>query len=109
LEGHKFVRQASIGPFIADFVSRDRKLIVEVDGETHSTEDELARDARRTAYLRREGYRIIRFWNSDVIEAMDGVIVKILAALSNDNTSSPACGGGRGPMLPKAHGGGEGH
>ena len=79
--GFKFVRQAPIGPYIADFVCRDRKLIVELDGWTHSTPEELAHDARRTSLLNGEGYRIIRFGNDAAMQGMDGLLTLILDEL----------------------------
>jgi very-short-patch-repair endonuclease len=80
LGGFKFVRQESIGPYIGDFVCRDRKVIVEVDGSQHA---ESARDQVRDAYLVSEGYRVMRFWNSDVLRNTDGVLETILSALSS--------------------------
>jgi very-short-patch-repair endonuclease len=56
LAGFKFVRQAPIGPFFADFACREAKLVVEVDGATHSTDEELRRDRRREEFLRAQGY-----------------------------------------------------
>jgi len=79
LGGFKFVRQEAIGPFIADFVCRDRKLIVEVDGGQHA---DSAKDAARSAYLERENYRVVRFWNNDVLTNRDGVLLTILEALN---------------------------
>jgi very-short-patch-repair endonuclease len=61
LENHKFVRQFPSGPFIADFACREKKLVIEVDGETHSTPEELAYDKKRTAFLVEQGYAVIRF------------------------------------------------
>ena len=78
LGGHKFVRQEAIGPCIADFVCRAKNLIIEVDGGQHS---ENARDAERDAYLVREGYRVLRFWNNDVLTNREGVLLTILEAL----------------------------
>jgi very-short-patch-repair endonuclease len=75
------IRQESIGPFYADFVCREEKLIVEVDGATHSTPEEIARDARRESFLRDFGHRILRVTNDDVINNLDGVCETILAAL----------------------------
>lgn len=66
----KFTRQLVIGPYIADFAARDAKLVVEVDGDTHTDQ---AREERRTAWLHLKGYRVIRFSNADVINDMDGV------------------------------------
>jgi very-short-patch-repair endonuclease len=79
--GFKFVRQAPIGPFFADFACRERSLVVEVDGATHSTDHELRRDARREEFLRAHGLRVARVINDDVYRNLDGVIDTILAAL----------------------------
>src|ERR1700742_5196998 len=78
LSGFKFVRQEAIGPFIVDFVCRDKNLIVEVDGGQHS---ESASDKRRDSYLSAERYRVVRFWNNDVLTNRDGVLLTILGAL----------------------------
>jgi very-short-patch-repair endonuclease len=82
LGGYKFVRQEHIGPYYADFACREACLIIEIDGATHSTEDEIAYDKRRENFLRAEGYRIIRFTNADVYEQAEGVFDAILAALA---------------------------
>ena len=79
LSGFKFVRQEAIGPFIVDFVCREKNVIIEVDGGQHS---ENAGDVRRDAYLAGEGYRVLRFWNNDVLANREGVLLTILDALS---------------------------
>jgi very-short-patch-repair endonuclease len=81
LESFKFSRQVPIGPFIADFVCRDQRLIVEVDGATHSTDEELDYDNRRTGFLKSEGYVVIRFENDEILNGMDEVLTLILQAL----------------------------
>jgi len=73
--GVRFNRQFPVGPFICDFVSRTAKLIVEVDGGQHAID--VATDAARTAYLQSQGYRVIRFWNNDVLERTEGVVGEI--------------------------------
>jgi very-short-patch-repair endonuclease len=78
LGGFKFVRQETIGPYIADFACRDRKLIVELDGGQHSENN---RDRMRDAFLAAEGYKVLRYWNNDVMTNRDGVLAVILAAL----------------------------
>jgi very-short-patch-repair endonuclease len=78
LGGHKFVRQEAIGPFVVDFVCREKNLIIEVDGGQHS---ESKADIRRDAYLAQEGYRVLRFWNNDVLTNREGVLLTILDAL----------------------------
>jgi very-short-patch-repair endonuclease len=86
LGGYKFVRQEPIGPYYADFVCREARLVIEIDGATHSTEDELAYDEAREDFLRTRGYRIIRFTNGDVYEQADCVFDAISAALAEGGT-----------------------
>ncbi|MGO8737721.1 endonuclease domain-containing protein [Rhodoblastus sp.] len=84
LAGLKFVRQENIGPYFVDFICREKRLIVEVDGATHSTPEERARDARRDSFLRAERYRVLRVTNDDVFHNLEGVCETILAALENE-------------------------
>ena len=81
LSGFKFVRQEPIGPFFADFACRERKLVIEVDGATHSTDAELAKDAARQAFLERAGYRVLRFGNREIYDSLEFVLEAILMAL----------------------------
>ncbi len=81
LGGHRFVHQHPIGPYVADFACRRHKLVIELDGETHSSPDERRHDARRTAFLEREGWTVIRFWNSEVHTNLQGVLETILHRL----------------------------
>jgi very-short-patch-repair endonuclease len=81
LGGHKFVRQEPIGPYTADFLCRERKLVVEVDGATHSEPDEIAHDVRRSRYLLTQGYNVLRVQNADVFTIRDDVLDMILLAL----------------------------
>jgi very-short-patch-repair endonuclease len=78
LDGFKFVRQEAIGPYIVDFVCREKNLIIEVDGGQHADNP---RDVVRDAYLAAEGYSVLRFWNNDVLANRDGVLLTILDAL----------------------------
>jgi very-short-patch-repair endonuclease len=82
LEGARFRRQHPIGPYIADFACASAKLVVEVDGATHSTAEELAYDSRRTTYLNSEGWSVVRVTNSDIYENIDGVWRTIAAQLA---------------------------
>jgi very-short-patch-repair endonuclease len=70
LESAKFVRQEQIGPHIADFACRDARIAIELDGGQHSE----ATDAPRTRVVEAFGYRIIRFWNNDVLDNSEGVL-----------------------------------
>ncbi|MGC2787188.1 MAG: DUF559 domain-containing protein [Roseiarcus sp.] len=86
LSGFKFVRQEPIGPYFADFVCREEKLVVEIDGATHSTDDEHRRDGAREQVLRDRGYRVARFHNDEVYRNIEGVLDTILATLERRQT-----------------------
>jgi very-short-patch-repair endonuclease len=75
--GFRFRRQVAIDGFIADFASFDARIIVEVDGATHSTDEELARDAARTVALAAQGFALLRFTNDEVFHNLDGVVETI--------------------------------
>ena len=93
--GCKFRQQVPIDHFIVDFACLSRRLIVEVDGGTHSTDREVAGDARRERYLKDQGFRILRVWNADVRENMEGVMDTIVAVLDTPTPDpSPQGGGG---------------
>jgi very-short-patch-repair endonuclease len=79
LGGFKFSRQMDVGPFICDFLCRERGLVVELDGGQHA--DRAAEDERRTAFLNGEGLTVLRFWNNDVFDNVDGVLQAILLKL----------------------------
>ena len=72
LNGVKFRRQHAIGSFIVDFVSIKQKLVIELDGSQHLEQDDYA--VERTKYLNAQGYKVIRFWNNQVENELDGVI-----------------------------------
>jgi very-short-patch-repair endonuclease len=78
LQGHKFKRQVPIDSFIVDFACLRERLIVEADGGQHGGADDAARDA----HLRRQGFRVLRFWNNDIFANEEGVIESIAFALS---------------------------
>src|SRR5215203_1821598 len=81
LDGVKFLRQVSIGPFYVDFCCRDAKLVIEIDGVTHETPKELAGDAHRTAWLEAQGFRVIRFRNEELMGDLDAVLERIQLSL----------------------------
>jgi very-short-patch-repair endonuclease len=87
----RFRRQVPVGPYFADFLSFSGKLIVEVDGGQHALQVE--HDAARTRFFKGQGYRVLRFWNNDVLENTPGVLETIAAAI---------------PPLPLGEGRGEG-
>lgn len=86
-DGFHFRRQCPIGPYIADFLCYAAKLIIEVDGGQHGMEDGFERDRRRTAWLETNGYRVIRFWNNDVLGNIEGVVEVIEMALAKESLS----------------------
>jgi very-short-patch-repair endonuclease len=83
----KFRRQQPIGPFIADFVCQSARLIVEADGGQHVHGES---DNRRTAFLEGKGYRVLRFWNNDILENLDGVAQVIAAPLATPHPAQPS-------------------
>ena len=99
--GFKFKRQEPLGLYVVDFVCYEAKLIVELDGGQHANQQEA--DAERTRWLESRGFRVVRFWNNDVLANIAGVmheIKKMLNSSPNDQerfgTPSPSTGEGRG-------------
>jgi very-short-patch-repair endonuclease len=99
--GSHFRRQATIGPYFADFACHAARLVIEIDGGQHNEAAGLARDAKRTAELESRGYRVLRFWNNEVLGNVEGVMVTIAAAVRDVDPPPPtpprhASHGGRG-------------
>ncbi len=82
--GFKFRRQVPMGPYVADFLCFERKLIVECDGSQHA---ESPQDAARDAWFAARGFRTLRFWNHDVLRHREVVADTLFAALSSDPTA----------------------
>jgi very-short-patch-repair endonuclease len=78
-QGLGFRRQTPIGPYIVDFVSHKNRLVIEIDGGQHSWSKQ---DRQRDQWLNSKGYRVLRFWNSDVLKNRDGVLEQIAGAVS---------------------------
>jgi very-short-patch-repair endonuclease len=94
--GLKFKRQKPIGPYIADFICESHRLAIEVDGGQHNEHE--AYDKRRTAYLQGKGYRVLRFWNTDVLKNADAVLGAIRLAVGEaalSPTPLPQAGEGK--------------
>lgn len=89
--GVRFNRQFPIAPFICDFVSRSAKLVIEVDGGQHAIGAD--KDGARTAYLKAQGYRVIRFWNNEVLESIDWVVAEIERVLATCPPPTPPVNG----------------
>jgi very-short-patch-repair endonuclease len=79
--GVNFRRQHAIGPYIPDFCSPKAKLIIELDGSQHLEQEEY--DQERTKYLETQGFRVIRFWNNNVMNDIEGVILAIVHIIEN--------------------------
>ncbi|WP_246372720.1 endonuclease domain-containing protein [Marilutibacter spongiae] len=77
LGGAKFRRQHPIPPYVVDFCCLDAKLVIELDGSQHTQQS----DAARTRFLERQGYRVLRFWNNEVLCQPDSVIAAIFDAV----------------------------
>jgi crossover junction endodeoxyribonuclease RuvC len=87
LDGAKFRRQEPILGFTVDFVCHERRLVVELDGGQHDSSS--AADERRTGILNQAGFSVLRFWNSDVIENIDGVLEAIKSAAAASSGAAP--------------------
>ncbi|MEK6592334.1 MAG: endonuclease domain-containing protein [Pseudomonadota bacterium] len=106
VSGHRFRRQHPLGRYIVDFICLEAKLIVEIDGGQHA--GSVLNDAQRTQWLQRQGFRVARFWNNEVLESTEAVLTEIARLLVPQDFPppypSPACGGGDG----NTGGGGDG-
>lgn len=78
--GLKFKRQKPVGRYIADFVCWERRLIIELDGGQHA--EQVAYDQRRDVWLRSQGYKVLRFWNNDVIQELEAVLEQVRCAVA---------------------------
>jgi very-short-patch-repair endonuclease len=79
LAGFKFRRQRPFGPYVCDFICLEASIVIELDGSQHV--ERSVYDARRDAFIRSYGYRVLRFWNADVLDRKEGVMETIFAAL----------------------------
>lgn len=89
LEGTHFRRQAVLGRFYPDFVSHRLKLVIELDGVQHSDRDAMSRDAVRDRWIEEQGYRVLRFWNHEVLQELDSVLDTIYAAVDERRKALP--------------------
>jgi very-short-patch-repair endonuclease len=86
--GAHFRRQHAIGNFVVDFCAPRKKLIIEVDGGQHLEQEEY--DTERTQFLEAQGYKVLRFWNNEILKDIEAVMAVILDALEGGETSSMA-------------------
>jgi adenine-specific DNA-methyltransferase len=83
IEGTHFRRQATIGPYFADFACHECRLVIEVHGGGHTEQDRIVSDEARTRFLASRGYRVLRFWNHEVLKETDAVMLAIYEALKD--------------------------
>ncbi|MGB7293984.1 MAG: DUF559 domain-containing protein [Candidatus Aminicenantales bacterium] len=89
----KFRRQEPIGKYIVDFVCREKKIIIELDGGQHSEQRE--KDQERDEWLRSEGFRVLRFWNNDILRKIEDILeITLKECLESPSPSSPPIKGG---------------
>ncbi len=81
LDRVKFRRQEPLGRYIVDFVSFDKKLVIEIDGSQHDEAQTREKDEQRRRWLESKGFHVMRFWNNDVLLNIDGVLAQIKEAL----------------------------
>lgn len=101
--GLRFRRQYPLGPYFADFVCLPARLVVEVDGSQHANTKQSAHDLRRTEWLQGENFRVLRFWNVDVLQNLDGVLEVIDAAIRKNPPPDARTQGAR-PSAPSRKG-----
>jgi very-short-patch-repair endonuclease len=89
MERSHFRRQATIGPYFVDFAGHETLFVIEVDGGHHGEDLQAAADAARTAFLESQGYRVLRFWNHEVLTETRSVMEAIFAALNEPPQSAP--------------------
>jgi very-short-patch-repair endonuclease len=92
VKGSHFRRQVPIGPYIADFACLKKRLVIEVDGSQHGNDVDSRRGEVRTRWLNSEGYRVIRFWNNDVIDKTEAVLEAIYNMIAVTPPRLPAAG-----------------
>ena len=92
-EDRQFTRQTVIAPYIVNFASKAARLVIEIDGDTHSAEDRY--DARRTEFLESLGFCVLRFGNNDALGNLEGVLSVVAEALRNPPSPNPLPAGER--------------
>lgn len=75
--GYRFLRQYCMGQYIVDFICREKKIIIEIDGGQHNKQINIEYDEQRSAYLNSKGYKVVRFWNNEINNNLAGVYKKL--------------------------------
>ena len=87
LAGYKFRRQAPLGKYVVDFLCYEQKLVIEIDGGQHQCRSKS--DSERTNWLEGQGFRVVRFWNNQVLAETEAVLEAILRELQREDSPSP--------------------
>jgi len=87
--GYRFRRQFPLGQYIVDFICREKKIIIEIDGGQHNEIKNIQYDNERTEYLILEGYKVLRFWNNDIDKNIGGVYEKLKEAFEIEGNITP--------------------
>ena len=92
---YRFRRQFPIGQYIVDFICREKKIIIEIDGGQHNEQQNIKYDNKRTEYLNSEGYKVVRFWNNEIDNNIEGVYerLKLVFGVYNVTPSQPSPSG----------------
>ena len=88
IDDNRFRRQHPIGPYVADFACIEKLLVIELDGGQH--QDQVSYDEQRTAFLQKQGWTVLRFWNNEVLDNLEGVLASIADALTAAPPSQPS-------------------
>ena len=99
VEDYRFRRQHPIGSYIADFACLEKMLILELDGGQH--QEQMEYDERRTLFMQQQGWKVLRFWNNDVMENLEGVLAKVVESLTSAPPSQPSPWKGEGALQGK--------
>jgi very-short-patch-repair endonuclease len=89
MSGTQFRTQVPIGPYIVDFACMAARLVIEMDGSQHGVGENVTRDEVRTRWLEAAGYRVIRFWNNELVNNTDGVLERIYEAVHGSTNAEP--------------------
>jgi very-short-patch-repair endonuclease len=103
--GSHFRRQGTIGNYFVDFCCHTNRLVIEVDGDSHADDRQIVADARRTESLQARGYRVLRFWNNDVLTNIEGVMTVIASALAGGEAQAPPTPNPSPPFAARTGGG----
>ena len=90
LQGVRFRRQQPIGTYVVDFVSLEKRIIIDIDGGQHDKEVTRRSDEARTRWLRERQYEVLRFWNDEVLNNLEGALEAIAVAVGEESLSSPS-------------------